>query len=73
MAQSVSTRDAEPSSVTKTGVKMTGPYLYVAPPYWLLDRKHSGTTGSIPRRPDQQSARREDAPELRDHLADYSY
>jgi len=29
----------------KTGVKMTGPYLYVAPPYWLLDKKYGGAHG----------------------------
>jgi exo-1,4-beta-D-glucosaminidase len=29
----------------KSGVKMTGPYLYVAPPYWLLDRKYGGAHG----------------------------
>ena len=41
-----SSATAEPSSVTgKTGVKMTGPYLYVAPPYWLLDKKHGGAHG----------------------------
>ncbi len=28
-----------------TGVKMTGPYDYVAPNYWLLDRDHGGGFG----------------------------
>ncbi|HEX7424242.1 MAG TPA: glycoside hydrolase family 2 TIM barrel-domain containing protein [Terriglobales bacterium] len=41
-----SSATAEPSSVTgKSGVKMTGPYLYVAPPYWLLDKKYGGAHG----------------------------
>jgi len=28
-----------------TGVKMTGPYEYVAPNYWLLDHQHGGAFG----------------------------
>jgi exo-1,4-beta-D-glucosaminidase len=41
-----SSATAEPTTVTgKTGMKMTGPYLYVAPPYWLLDKKHGGAHG----------------------------
>jgi exo-1,4-beta-D-glucosaminidase len=28
-----------------TGVKMTGPYEYVAPNYWLLDQQHGGAFG----------------------------
>ena len=41
-----SSATAEPSSVTgKSGVKMTGPYLYVAPPYWLEDKKYGGAHG----------------------------
>ena len=32
-----------PTTVTgKSGVKMTGPYDYVAPSYWYLDRGHYG-------------------------------
>ncbi len=42
--QSSATADA--TTVTgKSGVKMTGPYLYVAPPYWLLDKKYGGAHG----------------------------
>ncbi|HYK88280.1 MAG TPA: beta galactosidase jelly roll domain-containing protein [Acidobacteriota bacterium] len=41
-----SSATATPTSVTgRTGVKMTGPYLYVAPPYWLLDKEHGGAHG----------------------------
>ena len=29
----------------ETGVKMTGPYDYVAPSYWYVDRKHGGAWG----------------------------
>lgn len=29
----------------ETGVKMTGPYEYVAPSYWLLDQEHGGAHG----------------------------
>ena len=37
---------AKPTTVTgDTGVKMTGPYEYVAPSYWLLDRKYGGAHG----------------------------
>jgi exo-1,4-beta-D-glucosaminidase len=37
---------AEPTTVTgDTGVKMTGPYEYVAPSYWLLDTKYGGAHG----------------------------
>ena len=36
----------KPSKVTGiTGVKMTGPYEYVAPNYWLLDKEHGGGYG----------------------------
>ena len=41
-----SSATATPTVVTgKSGVKMTGPYLYVAPPYWLQDKKHGGAHG----------------------------
>jgi exo-1,4-beta-D-glucosaminidase len=37
---------AEPTTVTgDTGVKMTGPYEYVLPSYWLLDTKYGGAHG----------------------------
>ena len=37
---------AKPTTVSgDTGVKMTGPYEYVAPSYWLLDRKYGGAHG----------------------------
>jgi exo-1,4-beta-D-glucosaminidase len=36
----------KPTTVTgATGVKMTGPYEYVAPSYWLLDRDRGGAHG----------------------------
>jgi exo-1,4-beta-D-glucosaminidase len=41
-----SSATATATTVTgKSGVKMTGPYLYVAPPYWLLDKKYGGAHG----------------------------
>ena len=41
-----SSATAKPTSVTgKTGLKMTGPYEYVAPSYWLLDKKIGGAHG----------------------------
>jgi exo-1,4-beta-D-glucosaminidase len=37
---------AKPTTVTgDTGVKMTGPYQYVGPSYWLLDTKYGGAHG----------------------------
>ena len=37
---------AKPTSVSgKTGLKMTGPYEYVAPSYWLLDQERGGAHG----------------------------
>jgi len=37
---------AEPTTVTgDTGLKMTGPYEYVAPSYWLLDKQYGGAHG----------------------------
>lgn len=41
-----SSATAKPTSVTgDTGVKMTGPYDYVPPSYWLLDSEHGGAFG----------------------------
>jgi exo-1,4-beta-D-glucosaminidase len=41
-----SSATAKPTSVTgKTGLKMTGPYEYVAPSYWLLDKEQGGAHG----------------------------
>ena len=41
-----SSATAKPTQVTgETGVKMTGPYDYVAPSYWLLDTKRGGAHG----------------------------
>jgi exo-1,4-beta-D-glucosaminidase len=41
-----SSATAKPTNVTgKTGLKMTGPYEYVAPSYWLLDKERGGAHG----------------------------
>ncbi|MGO9009707.1 MAG: glycosyl hydrolase 2 galactose-binding domain-containing protein [Bryobacteraceae bacterium] len=41
-----SSATARPTTVTgATGVKMTGPYDYVAPSYWLLDQRRGGAHG----------------------------
>ncbi len=41
-----SSATAKPTTVTgQSGVKMTGPYEYVAPDYWLQDTKHGGAYG----------------------------
>jgi exo-1,4-beta-D-glucosaminidase len=41
-----SSATAKPTTVTgPTGVKMTGPYEYVAPVYWYLDTKNGGAHG----------------------------
>lgn len=41
-----SSATARPTSVTgQTGVKMTGPYAYVPPSYWLLDKQRGGARG----------------------------
>jgi exo-1,4-beta-D-glucosaminidase len=41
-----SSATAKPTTVTgPTGVKMTGPYEYVAPSYWLLDTTRGGAHG----------------------------
>ena len=42
--QSSATASSTPIS-GKSGVKMTGPYLYVAPPYWLQDSANGGAHG----------------------------
>jgi exo-1,4-beta-D-glucosaminidase len=42
----LSSASAKPTTVTGiTGVKMTGPYQYVAPSYWLLDHQRGGAFG----------------------------
>jgi len=60
-----SSATAEPSTATgRTGVKMTGPYLYVAPRYWFEDTKYGGAhgfnteTGPGPAIPPVESLRR---------------
>lgn len=41
-----SSATAQPTSITgPSGLKMTGPYEWVPPNYWLLDRKHGGAYG----------------------------
>lgn len=40
-----SAADRKTSGAGRTGVKMSGPYEYVAPNYWLLDQKHGGAFG----------------------------
>jgi exo-1,4-beta-D-glucosaminidase len=43
---SLSSASAEPTTVTgPSGVKMTGPYDYVPPSYWLVDKKLGGAHG----------------------------
>jgi exo-1,4-beta-D-glucosaminidase len=42
----VSSAAAKPTEVTgESGVKMSGPYEYVAPGYWLEDKEHGGAHG----------------------------
>jgi exo-1,4-beta-D-glucosaminidase len=42
----LSSASSTPTSVTgASGVKMTGPYDYVAPSYWYVDRQHGGAYG----------------------------
>ena len=42
----LSSATAAPTTVTgASGVKMTGPYDYVAPSYWYVDRQHGGAYG----------------------------
>jgi len=40
-----SAADRTPKVTGRTGVKMTGPYEYVAPNYWLLDKQRGGAFG----------------------------
>ena len=43
---SLSSASADPTTVTgKSGVKMTGPYEYVPPVYWLMDKDAGGAHG----------------------------
>src|ERR1039457_1645616 len=46
----VSSASSKPTTVSgASGVKMTGPYDYVPPSYWLLDQAHfGGATGFNP-------------------------
>jgi exo-1,4-beta-D-glucosaminidase len=60
-----SSATAKPTAVTgATGLKMNGPYEYVAPSYWLLDSTHGGAfgfnteTGPGPAPPPVESLRR---------------
>jgi exo-1,4-beta-D-glucosaminidase len=42
----LSSASAAPTTVTgASGVKMTGPYDYVAPSYWYVDKQHGGAYG----------------------------
>jgi exo-1,4-beta-D-glucosaminidase len=41
----VSLASATPTTVGPSGVKMTGPYEYVAPSFWYLDTKYGGAYG----------------------------
>jgi len=42
----ISSASAKPTTVTgDSGVKMTGPYDYVAPSYWYVDQHHGGAFG----------------------------
>ncbi len=42
----ISSATQKPTTVTgESGVKMTGPYEYVAPAYWVEDTKHGGAYG----------------------------
>jgi exo-1,4-beta-D-glucosaminidase len=42
----LSSASATPTSVTgESGVKMNGPYDYVAPSYWYVDKQHGGAFG----------------------------
>jgi len=40
-----SAADRKTVGAGRTGVKMSGPYEYVAPNYWLIDQKHGGAFG----------------------------
>ncbi len=41
----ISSASARPTTIGPSGVKMTGPYDYVAPSYWLDDSEHGGAYG----------------------------
>jgi len=41
----ISSATSRPTTIGPSGVKMTGPYDYVAPSYWLEDSKHGGAFG----------------------------
>ncbi len=41
----VSSASGKSTTVGQSGVKMTGPYEYVAPSFWYLDTKHGGAFG----------------------------
>jgi exo-1,4-beta-D-glucosaminidase len=41
----ISSAGARTSTVGPSGVKMTGPYEYVAPSFWYLDTRHGGAFG----------------------------
>ena len=42
---SISSAGARTTTVGPSGVKMTGPYEYVAPSFWYLDTRHGGAFG----------------------------
>jgi exo-1,4-beta-D-glucosaminidase len=42
---SISSAAARTTTVGPSGVKMTGPYEYVAPSFWYLDKRHGGAFG----------------------------
>lgn len=42
---SISSAGARTTTVGPSGVKMTGPYEYVAPAFWYLDTRHGGAFG----------------------------
>ncbi len=44
-APSLSSATAKPAASGPSGVKMTGPYDYVPPSYWLLDKERGGAFG----------------------------
>ena len=41
----ISSASARNTSVGPSGVKMTGPYEYVAPSFWYVDKRHGGAFG----------------------------
>jgi exo-1,4-beta-D-glucosaminidase len=41
----LSSASARPTTLGPSGVKMSGPYDYVSPSYWLMDHKHGGAFG----------------------------